>query len=119
MAMQKTMDMVYIVCCSIYAHSVGTNLAYYIHTPNKTLWDAGFHIIPHDKSFETINEILLDIYWTCHCLYYTYPLLFLWKNKDNKIFTATIFIRLCKVMTVSQIFRCFTFLSTSLPGPSP
>eukprot|EP01084_Bolivina_argentea_P001150 2109_1 len=22
-------------------------------------------------------------------------------------------------MTVSQIFRCFTFLSTSLPGPSP
>ena len=107
------------ISVATYFHNVSTNLAYYIHTPAKVLWDAGFHLIPEVDTFHSINDVIIDVFIGLACVYFCYPVLFLWRESNPRMYTATIFIRIFKIMTFVEIFRSITFLSTSLPGPSP
>jgi len=100
---------------------VQRNLAYYRHIPGDPLQDFGFEVLPSIPS-EGFREQIEAVYYAILCalaigcllgnLVYQPPHL-------RRVYVMNMLLRVTFAFGVGQFFRGWTFLATSLPGPSP
>jgi len=114
--------LLFLIVFTIYfCFGVQRNLAYYRHIPGKPLQDIGFEVLPIIMN-EEFRERLEAVYYAvlgvlgiaCVLGNLVYQPLHL-----PRVYVMNMILRFGFAFCVGQFFRGWTFLATSLPGPSP
>mmetsp|Transcript_24328 Transcript_24328/g.36501 ORF Transcript_24328/g.36501 Transcript_24328/m.36501 type:complete len:267 (+) Transcript_24328:128-928(+) len=99
-----------------WVHNLATNLARFLHIPQRPLYDLGFALIPSiDSNFEFICDVVF-----CLCILMT---IIVWLSPffttKHSISSVGMLSRFLSVLVLVQSLRIVTFVMTDLPGPSP
>lgn len=114
--------LLFLIFFTIYfCFGVQRNLAYYRHIPSEPLQDVGFEALPSILN-EGFRERLEAVYYVILCALgiacilgnLVYQPLHL-----PRVYVMNMLLRFGFAFSVGQFFRGWTFLATSLPGPSP
>lgn len=96
-----------------YAHGVATNLAYYFHIPREPLFDIGFVFFAPPTTVDELWSIFIRF------ILYTITLIFIISRlfTRSSVTMSTIITKVSVVLSISELLRVVTFMSTSFPGP--
>lgn len=100
-----------------YVHSVGTNVAYYLHQQREPLYDLGFATFPAlSRQMQVLSEVMFFVLVGGTILFALSP--FFNRTMKRKLYTTLMLSRFIGVCVLAQSLRVITFLATSLPGPN-
>ena len=100
------------IFCSM-ACGISTNITFFLHTPNPTLYDVGFHFVP-EQSVDSFWRPLSDI-MTVNLPFVMVVMSFLWTRAER----CQLFVDWTRMMAIMYGLRLFCIPVTSLPGPAP
>lgn len=104
-----------------FCFGVQRNLAYYRHIPGEPLRDVGYELLPIIKS-ETFRDWIDAVYYTFLVLMSVGGLFgnFIYQPRHlPRVYVMNVLFQFSFAWCLGMFFRGWTFLATSLPGPSP
>ena len=113
MLIRRVLEHVEMFIFTSMACGMSTNITFFLHTPNPTLYDVGFQFVPEqalDSGWRPLSDIM-----TVNLPFVMVVGSFTWSRAER----CQLFVDWTRMMSIMYGLRVFCIPVTSLPGPAP